>query len=294
MTMIKSIYRRQQEKDITRLIKGQRILYSKSKNFNRINLFFVFICVAMGICALFFNSISSYLPVSIEGFKGVSNLMAVITLIISLKLDAKTAKYKSRAAQIQQYIDAVLYSYCIGNSIDEWGNVPDIAQIEDWIRDYQEDIDKMGLGPWYNDYSNETPFKQIMNCQHENLRWEDSLHDEFEKFVAAIIVIGVVAFFVIELRINARIMWILMDIGPFVPAIRYLYSISSKIQKDKARINKAMEEYYSICRKIQKQTVTVEYLIDLQTLIYENRRDSYPIPDWFHKLNERKNSLINS
>lgn len=117
--MTKSIYRRQQEKDITRLIKGQRILYSKSKNFNRINLFFVFICVAMGICALFFNSISSYLPVSIEGFKGVSNLLAVITLFISLKLDAKTAKYKSRAAQIQQYIDAVLYSYCIGNSIDE-------------------------------------------------------------------------------------------------------------------------------------------------------------------------------
>ena len=85
-----------------------------------------------------------------------------------------------------------------------------------------------------------------------------------------------------------------MDIGPFVPAIRYLYSISSKIQKDEARINKAMEEYYSICRKIQKQTVTVEYLIDLQTLIYENRRDSYPIPDWFHKWNEKKNSLINS
>lgn len=56
-----------------------------------------------------------------------------------------------------------------------------------------------------------------------------------------------------------------------------------------------MEEYYSIYRKIQNnQAVKNEDLIDLQTLIYENRRDSYPIPDWFHKLNERKNSLINS
>ena len=295
MIMTKSIYRRQQEKDITRLIKGQRILYSKSKDFNRINLFFVFICVAMGICALFFYGISSYLPVSIEDVKGISNLLAVITLSISLKFDEKTAKYKSRAAQIQQYIDAVLYSYCIGNSINEWGNVPSIAQIEDWIRDYQEDIDKMVLGPWYNDYSNETPFEQILNCQHENLRWEDSLHNEFEKFVAVITVIGVVAFFVIELCINARIMWILMDIGPFVPAIRYVYSVRSKIKKDKTRINMAMEKYYSIYDMIKNnQTVKIIDLIDLQTQIYENRRDSYPIPDWFHKWNEKKNSLINS
>lgn len=90
-------------------------------------------------------------------------------------------------------------------------------------------------------------------------------------------------------------MWILIDIGPFVPAIRYLYSINSKIQKDKARINKAMEKYCSIYDKIQNnQTVKINDLIDLQTLIYENRRDSYPIPDWFHKWNEKKNSLINS
>lgn len=56
-----------------------------------------------------------------------------------------------------------------------------------------------------------------------------------------------------------------------------------------------MEEYYSIYRKIQNnQAVKNEDLIDLQTLIYENRRDSYPIPDWFHKWNEKKNSSINS
>lgn len=295
MTMAKSIYRRQQEKDITRLIKGQRILYSESKDFNRINLFFVFICVAMGICALFFNSISSYLPVSIEDVKGISNLLAVITLFISFKFDEKTAKYKSRAAQIQQYIDAVLYSYCIGNSIDEWGNVPSIAQMEDWIRDYQEDIGKMVLGPWYNDYSNEIPFKQVLNCQHENLRWEDSLHNEFEKLVKAVMAIGAVIFFAREFSINSQIVWILMDIGPFVPAIRYVYSVSSKIKKDKTRINKAMEKYYPIYDKIQNnQTVKINDLIDLQTLIYENRRDLYPIPDWFHKWNEKKNSLINS
>lgn len=99
----------------------------------------------------------------------------------------------------------------------------------------------------------------------------------------------------VEFYNNARICWALVDIAPFLPAIRYLYSISSKIKKDKTRINKAMEEYYSIYRKIQNnQAVKNEDLIDLQTLIYENRRDSYPIPDWFHKLNERKNSLINS
>lgn len=295
MTMAKSIYRRQQEKDITRLIKGQRILYSKSKNFNIINLFFVFICVAMGICALFFNSISSYLPVSIECVKGGSNLMAIITLIISFDADAMLAKFKNKAAQIQQYIDAVLYSYCIGNTIDKWGNVPTLPQIEDWIRKYQKDIDKMVLGPWYNDYSNEIPVKQVLNCQHENLRWEESLHDEFGNSIVLLILLVVAIFMGVEFYNNARFCWALVDIGPFLPAIRYLHSITSKIKKDKARINKAMEEYYSICRKIQNnQAVKNEDLIDLQTLIYENRRDSYPIPDWFHKLNERKNSLINS
>ena len=56
-----------------------------------------------------------------------------------------------------------------------------------------------------------------------------------------------------------------------------------------------MEKYYSIYDKIQNnQTVKINYFIDLQTLIYENRRDSYTIPDWFHKWNEKKNSLINS
>jgi hypothetical protein len=295
MTITKSIYRRQQEKDITRLIKGQRILYSKSKSFNKINLIFIWICVAMGMCTACFNWISSYLPASMECVKAGSNLMAVITLIISFDADAMLAKFKNKAAQIQQYIDAVLYSDCIGNTIDKWGNVPTLPQIEDWIRKYQEDIDKMVLGPWYNDYSNEIPVKQVLNCQHENLRWEESLHDEFGNSIVLLIWLIVAIFMGVEFYNNARICWALVDIAPFLPAIRYLYSISSKIKKDKTRINKAMEEYYSIYRKIQNnQAVKNEDLIDLQTLIYENRRDSYPIPDWFHKLNERKNSLINS
>lgn len=296
MIMTKSIYRRQQEKDITRLIKGQRILYSKSKDFNKSNLFLISIYIFTGLVILYFNKVSFVFPMlSIEAVRGISNLLTIITIIASFKFDERAAEFKNKAAQIQQYVDADLYSACIGKPNAKWGNLPTLAQLEDWLRGYHVDIDKMTLGPWYNDYSNETPFKQILNCQHENLRWEDSLHDEFEKFVAAIIVIGVFAFFLIELCINARIMWILMDIGPFVPAIRYWYSLSCKIKKDKARINKAMEKYYSIYDKIQNnQTVKINDLIDLQTLIYENRRDSYPIPDWFHKWYEKKNSLINS
>lgn len=296
MIMTKSIYRRQQEKDITRLIKGQRILYSKSKDFNGANLFLISICIFTGLVILYFNKVSFIFPMlSIEAVRGISNLLIIITIIASFKFDERAAEFKNKAAQIQQYVDADLYSACIGKPNAKWGNLPTLAQLEDWLRGYHVDIDKMTLGPWYNDYSNEIPFKQILNCQHENLRWEDSLHDEFKKFVVAIIVIGVFAFFVIELCINAQIMWILMDIGPFVPAIRYLYSIWSKIQKDKARINKAMEKYYSIYDKIQNnQTVKINDLIDLQILIYENRRDSYPIPDWFHKWNEKKNSSINS
>lgn len=296
MTMAKSIYRRQQEKDITRLIKGQRILYSESKNFNGVNLFLISLCIFTGLVILYFNKVSFIFPMlSIETVKGISNLLTVITIIASFKFDERTAEFKNKAAQIQQYVDAELYSACIGKPNAKWGNLPTLAQLEDWLRGYHVDIDKLTLGPWYNDYSNEIPFKQVLNCQHENLRWEDSLHNEFEELVKAVMVIGAVIFFASEFSINSQIVWILMDIGPFVPAIRYLYSINSKIQKDKARINKAMEKYYSIYDKIQNnQTVKINDLIDLQTLIYENRRDSYPIPDWFHKWNEKKNSLINS
>lgn len=97
---------------------------------------------------------------SIETVKGISNLLTVITIIASFKFDERTAEFKNKAAQIQQYVDAELYSACIGKPNAKWGNLPTLAQLEDWLRGYHVDIDKLTLGPWYNDYSNEIPLSK--------------------------------------------------------------------------------------------------------------------------------------
>ena len=282
--MNKSIYTLQNEDKILKCLVRQRELYNYDKLINNIKFILIIIIIAINIMTKFFDNI---------------NLLKLLLIMILLLpfindwLNIISNNFKNKAAKIQQYIDVSLYSSALNQSSKIWGEILTTSEISNEISKISyKKIEKQKVKDWYSDYSNLDTFLQIFYCQKENISWDSNLR-KFYKRILELILYGVLIILLLIIVFKSELVTknFLKNILWFPSLSNYLYGIINNLKGDIDELSKINKKSEDIERKIEENICKKEIInfeIDLQEEIYNQRRKLYLIPNFFYKINLKK------
>jgi len=282
--MNKSIYTLQNEDKILKCLVRQRELYNYAKLINNIKFILMIIIIAINIMTKFFDNI---------------NLLKLLLIMILLLpfindwLNIVSNNLKNRAAKIQQYIDVKLYSSVLNQSSKIWGEILTRSEISNEISKISsQKIEKQKVKDWYRNYSTHDTFLQIFYCQKENINWDSKLR-KFYKIILELILYGVLLILLLIIVFKSELVTknFLKNILWFPSLSNYLYEIINNLKRDIEELSKINKKSENIERKIEENICKKEIInleINLQEEIYNQRRKSYLIPNFFYKINLEK------
>lgn len=269
-----SIYERQNDRKILLLLKAQRAIYTKAKWVLYSSLF-------LGIMGTAFFA---YLTTKNENqlWSTLSSFFALLVFAVNTILATKSSDFVSIAARIQQTIDIMLFR------IEKDCNILTDSEINNISAPYlSSDLSK--YNNWYDDYSSLPYPKQVFFAQKENVRWDDKLRYEYSClmiFFAITIPIGI---FTYSILINANMSHFFGIIAWIFPLEQFFVSQCVGLKQNIKTLSLVQERQKHLETHIDNDSDDSIYcgLCNVQMCIYENRKQSILVPDWFYSLRRK-------
>ena len=283
--MDKNIFEKQKEPLMVQCLFAQRSLYQKAKMVSAINF-----CVTVVLICIV-AVVQSFIEA--EWLTGLSVGLSVAACFVPYYVNFLKNKFKTDAANIQQYFDVTLYSFSeFENQNKRWHCPITKNQVIEKVSGYhttgfaKNDI-------WYEDYSSKEPWEQIYFCQCENIRWDGNLRRKYKITCNIVLYILLVVVVVLAFAINPSLHQIVSVLPWGLPFIKYLFDFNKAMKADERRIEELKTKTKEIDNDdhISYSTTWVEKEIELQTLIYEHRKKAVLIPTLFyilHRSNQQK------
>ena len=273
-----SIYEKQQNPLIIQCFFAQRKKYNQAKTIS--GLYFIF----CGVLACVFLVLTS--TIDNDLIKGLSIGLSIATVLLKDGINASVEGLKTTAARIQQYIDAFLYtrqndSYTVNSWYCYFGKDEIIELVSKYPQKGFNFNDR-----WYEDYSSEPFYKQIVLCQKENIRWDRNLRKKIAIVIRCIIAIIVISIVIFGLVFNHTILETLSIVSWCLPFLRLLFEYIKNIKEDERRLEKLVNDANRILQlgASAPEEEWFEKEILLQNDIYEHRKSAFLIPSLFYKL----------
>lgn len=294
--MNSTINKEQNRKEYLRYRYVSRVLYSKEKKIRSI-----LILVGIIIYTLGFIPKMSELPIVL--------LAPVIWMIISEFIKRKLSSIHKKAVDYHEYNDRVMFGLSqltslIDNNNSLYQEAISITSDEKYKDDFNEmskNESMKSIKNWYNDFKGIPVDISIIMAQNENVNWEENQR----KIYRFILIVSLLIIFLITsvsiYFITNKIVNILFAI-PIIWDIVVLFLDNNEcISKYDLIIEKIGEVYAHI--KDKGSNYDPKYIseksIEIQFKIYENRKDSIPVPDRVYyiyrsKLQDKSNIYIKS
>lgn len=274
--MSDSIFHRQNEPFLLQCLVAQSRKYTAAKWLRFMREVSIFILVVMSIC----SSVCE-----LDEFTAFSGFGAVGVSIAGKYIGQAIKKWKSCAAQIQQYVDVSLYTPLVGNKASDWGNVPSKTEIAEMIVSYKT-IDATSYRNWYSDYSTLSAEAQIFRSQSENVRWSSKQHRKYRMALLGIcgcfgLVVLVLLFFK-----NPSFVKVVCMVSLLAPIVEYVILTVKELNES----IKSLDELWELKGKVEKVLETdstntiLNDLIEFQDKIFKQRAQGFLIPDFVYKL----------
>lgn len=279
--MSKSVYDIQNESILLKCIAAQREEYSICKKIGKFKFVLSVIIVTI------FTIITSVTKNNIVS--SVSVVFAFLLIIVNRVFNDYIAKKKNHAADIQQYIDVKIYSKVTEHNCEEWGTIISDSQIaESTINISQNKMDD--VRNWYSDYSKFDPMWQVFYCQKENLRWDSKLKKEYKWFISIVSTIIFLILIMLSIAINPTVLSCISVIAWIFPVADYTYSVYRELCDEAERFKNMQMENENIDILLNNNEYRLAYFkqIELQRKIWNNRKNSILVPDWFYKKRKDK------
>lgn len=278
-----SIYEKQQTSGIKKCLAVQREIYSEGKTRNTIQLILLmFSASVMLFAASFPNALCCLEPEIVRAVAMTFNAAC----IVCMQVLADNCKNKqAQAADVQQYIDAHLYSEAIGNAEKDWRHVKDKTEIDEILSHYPA-YDGSHMGAWYENYSEYLPLVQVLKCQMENICWDDYLRQYYLWGVygvsAAIVILSLAVFCLAQ---NKAVVFCMLLSSAF-PVFKYCWTLWEKIGQERKNLDSMRKTSNHLLQKLLDEKIAeadaLAKVIDLQEQLFNHRKLCFLIPDWFH------------
>lgn len=269
------IFQRQNNEDILDLLYSQKVSYDKAEIHNRIGWGMTALLMILTVGKLF---ISSW-----------EQSFSVIELIIAVGIfavDYKTKILINWGAETKGLIDSILFDFPIQNreKLIEYAIKIKNKNKDDYElkTTHRGDDNIRGVRDWYTEYSSNNHYKVILNCQKENVWWNEKLVNYYKKIIVIFIGISILLalVFISYFAIKIDFAWGLMILGStiLIRSIEQIMTIRTYI--------KAMEHAQAKVELIEADSnnLNMESLQSLQKNIEENRKSGFLVPSWVHYI----------
>ena len=262
----------QNNDNMLKCLVAQRQDYSFGKRANACRGFFTIVFAALAVGASLVDN---------EVLSAISCLCAITLSIISRHIDDYVVKQKKHAASIQQYFDATLFSAAMETATSGWGSFPTKTDIVESISGI-ENADLESVKNWYSDYSKLSPTEQVFRCQQTNIRWDAELRSEFKWLV--VISSGVILLLLagMAIAINPTFVKCISVLAWMLPIADISFGYYDGLRKDIKRLEAIRQQSNIVENALSNGETCESKIINLQTLIMENRANAVLIPDWYY------------
>lgn len=274
LPMDNNIFLRQNDRKILLMQNAQREEYTKAKRDLYIGFY-------LSIAGTFIFIVLTSL-FELELITTLSSFTAIAVFSLKSYLEKTSYEHIDLGAKIQQTIDTHLFQ------------MPDKchtllpSEIDEITAPYAaNDLSK--FKNWYSDYSTFDFTKQIFFSQKENIRWDKKLREKFSKIIISLMIILPVLLIIYLMSINTTISHSFALASWLFPLEQFLITQQIGLRKDILYLVKINNEYKDIEKSYDKNRTNeiLCKLCGLQAYIYEHRKKSVLIPNWFYKKNHR-------
>jgi hypothetical protein len=275
-----TILEHQNKPEFIRLIKAQRVAYSDAKKY-QLGFEFIALFVAMALPIIYI-----YWP----EHKTIAGCVGALLSLVSLIIDRVQKHITKTAASIQEQFDRELFKL-------DWDQYNGTNKVDpEKIISYSKRYTKEDVYNWYSEnITSSIPHNMaVVLCQKANLQWDKELRKEYRNliltlslFYACLMIASIALYFSKTYEFLGQLFLMLVGSAAF---IKYCYTViidKTDIIKEKeelaSKLNILLEKY----KKSQSQP-SKENLSRIQTTIFNSRRKSVKIPDWFYNLRKKK------
>jgi len=266
------------------LLAAQRQLYSDAKKIQIISVVIgVPVVIAWSILGAIFPPFVVY-----------AALWGITATFLDLLVFSRLQKsVQEKAAKIQQIFDCEVLQF-------DWAKLNCGIRIEpeaivDASNKYKrKNPNYSGLRDWYPISVCQLPLHQArIVCQRSNIWWDAKLRRRYSKWIIIILITLTIIVFLISLVGGISLeKFLLAVIAPLAPAFVLCLRQYTEHNEAAARLDRLQENAEKILEKtISKKLTDLDIEIEsysLQTEIYDNRRRSPSILDWFYSRLRRK------
>ena len=275
-----SIYRMQKEHHLQNCLYAQWFYYRKAKRVS--SLHFWAVIVLLGVSSIV-NAV-----VNIQWVSDTCVIATIVLLLSDLFFAAVVSRLRNVAADIQQFVDVSLFA--TPKYREDWGDVLTTQQTYEWISKVNTKK-KKSFKQWYSDYSSLHHYKQVIHCQSENIRWNRDLSKSYLWFICGVSSLCFLAFIVIEaVVLKASIINTFRVLIWFSPLLQYLIRAIIEIIRTDKKKQRLRAKIDSV---LQNENEWDDWgwekrEIAFQREIYELRKSSVMVPDWYYRITKKK------
>lgn len=274
-----TIFERQNDEDILKLLYSQRVSYDYAEIFNRVGWLLTVILLALEVGKLFIPSIDKS-----------ANMVSLILALSIFVVDYRTKVLVNWGAETKSLIDSILFGFPVENK----ARLMEYAiKIKNRNKDnyrtqitHRGDDEVKGVRDWYTEYNSANHFKVILNCQKENVWWNERLVNYYKKIIITFICASVVFIFIFMsyFAIKIDLVWGLMILGGTI-LIRSIEQIMAVKTYSKA-MRSAQVKVEMI--EADSSNLNMKSLQSLQKDIDENRKSGFLVPSWVHYIYSKR------
>lgn len=280
--MASSIKIRQNLLENLELLAAQRQLYSDSKRWMNLRLYFSLILLAMPLLA-------NWIP-ELEAVEGVSYLIFVGFFSVSyLYIKPKERNMVETAAKIQEKFDYRVFGISEEELYKDKGFIN--STFDEAKKKYmkkngiktREGLEKSDLVNWYSVPDIEDNNRQALFCQKSNLLWDFKQRKYYMKIflflsLATIFVPLAISYFIPGFTVKDFVQKIFFFTAPFSFLCYENYSHHKEIVEQQEQKTMLLENMLEL-----KKAVSNEFLLYTQETIFANRKKNTLVPDWLYR-----------
>ncbi len=278
----------QNEPENIELLAAQRYWYSRSKQIYWIRI----IIPMLLLVSSFFTTTNNAAP-SLSSLKIYISLFSILYLFLDIfwleKLQLKLKKY---AAQIQEQFDCKVLDLEWNNILS--GNRPAPELIKEGLEKFRKhNNDFKSLSNWYAPEVSSVDLKlgRVL-CQRSNIYWDSKQRKQLIVLLIGFGIVTIVVLTVMAIKQEMKLSdLIISTILPLLPGCNLLLKQLTQHSHASERLDTLKNEadrLIDITNKESADRMLYECRL-LQNEIYNHRKSSPSIPDWYYYLNKKTN-----
>lgn len=279
-----NIQKRQNEEDLLRYLKAQRVAYSHAKNYQIVDLISVGIAIVPPILILYELNQAELVAV-----------IGVFWTLISIFSELYRTKKSKIGAIIQDKFDSKLFELPRNKVLIDY--TVDISKIIELSKQHNGD----GLENWYStEIKEDLPHNlAVLLCYKVNAIWGVSQRTRFinSLYVVTALYYGFMVF--LAFYKNMGIFDVAVWLAPSIPFLVYVtsttrsqYEIVATYQHISRTVDSLIEEFVE--GKAFKEFPNKTVLRQIQDMYFGQRMIPHKVPNWFYKIfRDRTNEIAN-